>query len=228
MRFAIFGDVHANLEALEAVLADARDMGVTHFACLGDVVGYNASPHECVARLRELGCPVVKGNHDHEASIDTEMIGINPRALAALKWTRWHLTDEDRAWLRGLPMVLQRFDFTLVHASLGAPERWAYVLNGFDALSGFDYQFTPVCFIGHTHLPRVYIQAATVTVEDFDTIRLEHGCKYLINVGSVGQPRDGDWRAAYAVYDYDQREVSLRRVPYDIEAARQKCREAGL
>ena len=102
MKFAVLGDIHANLEALEAVLADAVAQGVTHHVCIGDVVGYNANPHECVERMRALDCPVVKGNHDEEASADTEIVGLNPLALSALLWTRRNLTDDDKKWLREL------------------------------------------------------------------------------------------------------------------------------
>ena len=100
MKFAIFGDIHANLEAFNTVLADAEQHGVTHYACIGDIVGYNANPHECLAKVRELACPVVKGNHDEEASAETEIIGLNPLAQAALEWTREHLNEEDKKWLK--------------------------------------------------------------------------------------------------------------------------------
>ena len=107
MKFAILGDIHANLEALEAVLADAALRGAAHHVCIGDLVGYNANPHECVARIQGLACPVVKGNHDEEASADTEIIGLNPLAQAALLWTRENLTDDDKKWLRELRLVRQ-------------------------------------------------------------------------------------------------------------------------
>ena len=114
MKFAIFGDIHANLEAFDAVMEDAKALGADQFVCIGDVVGYNANPHECVARLQELGCPVVKGNHDEEASATTEIVGLNPLAHAALEWTRRQLTQEDKHWLRNLRMVRQVRDFTNV------------------------------------------------------------------------------------------------------------------
>jgi predicted phosphodiesterase len=228
MKFAIFGDIHANLEAFDAVMADAADQGVTHHVCIGDVVGYNANPHECVARLQEMRCPVVKGNHDEEASADTEIVGFNPLAYAALEWTRKALTDEDKAWLRNLRMMRQVRDFTIVHSTLDTPSSWAYVMNKFDAISSFSYQFTQVCFFGHTHTPRVYVKEVKVRQENTDTVRIEPGRKYFINVGSVGQPRDGDWRSAYAVYDHDNQQVYIRRVPYDLATAQRKIRAAGL
>lgn len=228
MKYAIFGDIHANLEAFEAVMADAATQGVTHYVCIGDVVGYNANPHECVKKLQDLGCPVVKGNHDEEASADTEIVGLNPLAHAALEWTRRNLDADDKKWLRELRMVRQVRDFTIVHATLDTPTSWAYVMNKFDAMASFSYQFTQVCFFGHTHTPRVYVKGMSVTIENTETLRIEPGRKYFINVGSVGQPRDGDWRSAYAVYDHDNQEVSIRRIPYDLQTAQRKIREAGL
>lgn len=228
MKFAIFGDIHANLEAFNTVLADAEQHGVTHYACIGDIVGYNANPHECLAKVRELACPVVKGNHDEEASAETEIIGLNPLAQAALEWTREHLNEEDKKWLRELRMVRQVRDFTIVHATLDTPSSWAYVINKFDAMASFSYQFTQVCFCGHTHTPRFYVKGSSVTMEPGETIKLESGKKYLINVGSVGQPRDGDWRSAYCIYDHDQQLVTLRRLEYDLATTQKKIIDAGL
>jgi predicted phosphodiesterase len=228
MKFAILGDIHANLEALEAVLADAAEQGATHHVCIGDIVGYNANPHECVQRIRELDCPVVKGNHDEEASADTEIVGLNPLAHAALVWTRNALTDEDKKWLRELRLVRQVRDFTIVHATLDTPGSWAYVMNKFDAMASFSYQFTQVCFFGHTHSPRFYVKAMTVTAEPGPEIAIEPGRKYFINVGSVGQPRDGDPRPAYALYDVTTGRVSIRRVEYDRALTQKKIIESGL
>jgi predicted phosphodiesterase len=146
MRFAIFSDVHANLEALEAVLADARARKCTRFVCLGDVVGYNANPGECVERVRELDCPVVKGNHDEAASRLTPPGDFNEIAERAIAWTRERLTDEHKEWLRGLPLQTCVHDFTIVHATLDTPEQWGYVFNNLDAAASFTYQRTNVCF----------------------------------------------------------------------------------
>jgi diadenosine tetraphosphatase ApaH/serine/threonine PP2A family protein phosphatase len=228
MKFAIFGDIHANLEAFDAVMEDAKALGADQFVCIGDVVGYNANPHECVSRLQELGCPVVKGNHDEEASATTEIVGLNPLAHAALEWTRHQLTTEDKLWLRNLRMVRQVRDFTIVHATLDTPTGWAYVMNRFDAMASFSYQFTPVCFFGHTHTPRFYVKALSVSLDNSESLRIEPARKYFVNVGSVGQPRDGDWRSAYALYDHDNQQITIRRVPYDIETAQRKIRAAGL
>ncbi len=228
MRFAIFSDIHANLEALEAVLADARQRKCTHFVCLGDVVGYNANPHECLERVRELDCPTVKGNHDEQASISRFPTDFNQLAERAIKWTRDKLTEKDKQWLRDLPFQKQVRDFTIVHATLDTPEQWGYVFNNLDAAASFTYQHTTICFFGHTHVPMVFIRDEGVRRELIDHVRIEPAKKYFINVGSVGQPRDGNWRAAYCVYDVENNLVQQIRVKYDLATAQKKVIEAGL
>ena len=138
------------------------------------------------------------------------------------------LTDEQRTWLRRLRMVRQVEDFTVVHSTLDQPAHWNYVTNRFDAMSNFSYQFTQVCFHGHTHVPRVYVKTDKVAEVPADSVVIEDGSKYFINAGSVGQPRDGDWRACYAIYDLDHKLVVFRRVEYDIATTQRKILDAGL
>lgn len=228
MRLAIFGDIHANLEALNAMLADAQAQGVTDYVCLGDIVGYAANPHECVEIVRGLGCPVVKGNHDEQASITEDLAGFNPLAEEAINWTRKQLSAEDKDWLRNLKMVRQVRDFTIVHATLDTPTKWGYVFNQLDAEASFTYQHTQLCFYGHTHAPRAYIRDGSVRSQALDKLVLEPGKKYFVNVGSVGQPRDGDWHAAYCIYTPAEQRVDLRRIEYDIWSAQDKIVAAGL
>ena len=228
MRFAIFGDIHANLEALTAVLADAEKHEVTDYVCLGDVVGYNANPRECLEIVRNLDCPVVKGNHDEQASMEDELVGFNPLAEEAINWTRDQLNAEDKQWLRDLKMVRQVRDFTIVHATLDTPHKWGYVFNQLDAAASFNYQHTQLCFYGHTHAPRAYIRDGSVKSQLLDKLTLEPGKKYFINSGSVGQPRDGDWHASYVLYYPDRQLLELRRLEYDIFKAQDKIIEAGL
>lgn len=228
MRFAIISDIHANLEAFEAVLADARDNKCTDFVCLGDVVGYNANPHECVGRLRELDCPIVKGNHDEQASLVESSRDFNEMAEAAIQWTRDNLTAEDKDWLRDLKLQRQVRDFTIVHATLDTPGQWGYVFNNLDAAASFTYQNTTVCFFGHTHVPMAFIRDEGVQRQLIDKLRIDPEKKYFINVGSVGQPRDGDWHAAYCIYDIESNVVEQRRVKYDVAAAQKKIIDAGL
>ena len=228
MRIALFGDIHANLEALEAVLEDAANQGVTDYVCMGDVVGYNADPVACLERVRAMECPTVKGNHDEDASGSHSLDSMNPVAAAALEWTREQLSAEQRQWLSRLRMVRQVSDFTVVHSTLDQPSHWNYVTNRFDAMSNFSYQFTQICFHGHTHVPRVYVKNARVAEVPAESVEVEDGSKYFINVGSVGQPRDGDWRASYAIYDLDHKLIVFRRVEYDLAKAQEKIIAAGL
>jgi predicted phosphodiesterase len=228
MRFAIFSDIHANLEALEAVLADARKRKCTHFVCLGDVVGYNANPHECMKWIREMDCPVVKGNHDEQASLSASSTNFNELAEQAITWTRDNLTAKDKEWLRDLPLQKQVRDFTIVHATLDTPAQWGYVFNNLDAAASFTYQHTTVCFFGHTHVPMVFIRDDGVRRERIEHVRIELTKKYFINMGSVGQPRDGNWRAAYCVYDIENNLVEQLRVKYDLAGAQKKIIKAGL
>lgn len=231
MRFAIISDLHANLEATEAVLADARANDCTHFVCLGDVVGYNANPHECVQIVQELDCPVVKGNHDEQASLlddDVSTHGFNPLAESAINWTRANLPESDKHWLRELRFMRQVRDFTIVHATLDTPDQWGYVFNALDAATSFTYQHTSVCFFGHTHVAGAFVRDDGVKRVRTDHLTIEPGRKYFINTGSVGQPRDGDWRAAYCIYHIDKNCVEQRRVKYDIATTQQKIIAAGL
>ncbi|MDF1851688.1 MAG: metallophosphoesterase family protein [Verrucomicrobiales bacterium] len=228
MKYAIFGDIHANLEALEAVLAHAAAQGCTEHVCVGDIVGYAANPRECLDVIRQMGCPVVKGNHDEEAILETSLEGLNPLAKQAMEWTRNQLSPEDREYLGNLKLVRQVRDFTIVHATLDTPGSWTYVTNKFDAMASFSYQFTQLCFYGHTHTPRIYIKGDSVEPSEEMTVTLEMGRKYFINVGSTGQPRDGDWRASYAVYDVENQNVTIHRIDYDIQKAQDKINDAGL
>ncbi len=228
MRIALFGDIHANLEALEAVLQDAAEQGCTEHVCMGDIVGYNADPAACLERVRTSSWPVVKGNHDEDASGEHSLESMNPVAAAALEWTRDQLSLEQRDWLRTLRMVRQVEDFTVVHSTLDQPQAWNYVTNKFDAMSNFSYQFTNLCFHGHTHVPRIFVRDSRVSEVEAESFVIEPGTKYFVNTGSVGQPRDGDWRACYVIYDLSTSTVSFRRVEYDIATTQQKIRDAGL
>jgi len=227
--FAILGDIHANLEALETVLADSRARGVTDYLCTGDVVGYNASPHECLEIVRSLACPVVMGNHDHYVSSHQNLADFNPHAAAVIEWTRQQLSPEEMGFLRDLPFVKTTMGITLVHATMDNPEGFGYVFDHLQAEANFARQVTPLCFHGHTHCPIVYEkQIGAVYRIDAQDFKLPIGRKYFINVGSVGQPRDGDPRASYVIYNPKTRMVHFRRLEYDIAAAQAKIRAAGL
>ncbi len=228
MRFAIFSDQHGNLEATEAILEDAQAKVCTHFVCLGDLVGYNANPHECVELVRAMDCPVVKGNHDEQACLGESSRDFNDLAEEAINWTRDHLTDADKQWLADLRLTRQVRDFTIVHATLDTPGEWGYVFKNLDAVASFTYQHTTVCFFGHTHVAGAFVRDVGVNRVVTEHLTIEPGKKYFINVGSVGQPRDGDARAAYCIYDIERNVVEQRRVKYDVAAAQKKIIRAGL
>lgn len=228
MRIAIFGDIHSNLEALQSVLADAQIERCTHYICLGDLVGYSADPAGCIDLVRSLDCPVIKGNHDEQAAMSGTLAGFTELAAAAMQWTRGQLGEKDKEWLRSLRLQRVIRDFTVVHATLDTPHKWGYIVTPGDAAASFTYQHTPVCFYGHTHEPVLFRSGVAVKKQNFDKIQLKPGAQYMINVGSVGQPRDGDWRAAYVIYQPETMDVELRRIPYDIESAQRKIIDAGL
>jgi predicted phosphodiesterase len=227
-KFAVLGDIHANLEALVAVMEDARDRGCTRFACVGDLVGYNANPRECLDIIRRLHFPCVRGNHDEYAITNEPLEGLNPRASSAMRWTREQLTEGDKAWLRELRYVRLVAGFSLVHATLDSPNRWGYVVDSMAAAASFTYQNTSVCFYGHTHLPVTFVRNGSVYCDGSSRVKLEPGCKYLINVGSVGEPRDGSPLASYVTFDMSARVVEFHRVSFDSSLTEAKLREAGL
>lgn len=228
MKYAILGDIHANLEALTAVLADAEEQGVSRYACTGDAVGYNADPKGCLQLIRRLDCRLVQGNHDYYAGGNESMELFTSRARKSIDWTRKHLSALDRRFLRQLPAILDVEDFTIVHSSLHNPYRWTYIFRTKAAEAHFRNQFNRVCFFGHTHVPLAFAKGETIEKGFYSTLKIRPDTQYLINVGSVGQPRDRNPKAAYAIYDLEEQTVTLRRVDYDVETAQQKIRAAGL
>ncbi|HMP88661.1 MAG TPA: metallophosphoesterase family protein [Kiritimatiellia bacterium] len=228
MKYAILGDIHANLDALDAVLEDAKSQGVTHYACVGDIVGYNANPLECLEKIKVL-CPVsVRGNHDHYCAYDENLDNFHPLAADVVAWTRRQLNPEQLEYLKNLRYIARVETFTMVHSTLDTPEGWGYVFDKLEAEANFSYQTSTVCFFGHTHVPLAFEKTDTIRFGLYSKIRIGVGKKYFINVGSVGQPRDGDSRAAYVVYDMINNLVELRRIPYDIQSAQKKIIDAGL
>ena len=213
MKYAVIADIHANLEALRVVLEDAKKQNCTHYVCLGDVVGYNANPKECLDIIRDTGMPCVKGNHDEYCSSETNLEGFNPHAAEAIQWTRQQLTEEDRQWLKELKYIRLVASFQIVHATLDGPQRWGYVFDRLAAAASFTYQNTAVCFFGHTHVPVAFIRDSVVRGGTYSKFKIEPGRKYFVNVGSVGQPRDGNPKAAYAIYDMDEGSTFRPRRP---------------
>ena len=228
MKYAIIADIHGNIDALQVALEDIRAQNATHIVCLGDVVGYNARPRECLQIVRDMGIPCVKGNHDEYCSSDEHLEGFNPHAADAVHWTRNQLTDEDKKWLRELKYSRMAANFTMVHATLDAPERWGYVFDKLAAAASFPYQTTQMCFFGHTHVPVAFMRDTVVRGGTYSKFKIDPAKKYFINVGAIGQPRDNNPKSAYVLFDMDAGTIELRRLEYDIAAAQAKIREAGL
>jgi diadenosine tetraphosphatase ApaH/serine/threonine PP2A family protein phosphatase len=222
---AIFSDIHANLPALRAVLADMEGQGITGRFCLGDVVGYGGSPAACLELLRDEGIPCLKGNHDAAVTHGNEAGGVIKRMW---DWTEKQLDADQRNWLAERPLVFEEPAFQAVHAMLPMPENWNYVLNASDADLHFEFQTRPLCFIGHTHWPAFWLEGEGGSLDTRITQKVSPHRKQLANVGSVGQPRDGDSRACYVIYDEASGEVRWRRVSYDIASAQNAIEEAGL
>lgn len=231
-KFAILGDIHANLPALRVVLEDARSQSATDFICVGDVVGYNASPGECVDLVRSLNCVTVQGNHDHYCATDESLADFHPLAASVVEWTRRQLSSDQADWLRSLEYkkIIPGALFAIVHSTFDMPSHWGYVFDAIDAESHFVYQMTPLCFHGHTHVPVVFEKKgqAEATRMAPTTFQVPFGRKYFVNVGSVGQPRDGDPRASYVLYDTKTRTVEFRRLEYDLAETQALIRAAGL
>ena len=232
MRIAIVSDIHSNLTALESCLRHAESGGAVDAVwCLGDIVGYGPYPNECIALLRQHGALAVAGNHDLAACGKMGTEEFNDAAAQAAQWTADQLTDASRAYLSDLALVLREGDFTLVHGSLRWPQ-WEYLLSSEQAQAQFELQETPYSLVGHSHLPFVcreeegrpprLVPAAADECAELDATRL------ILNSGSVGQPRDGDPRAGYALYDDERGVVTFVRIEYDIEATQGAMEAARL
>jgi diadenosine tetraphosphatase ApaH/serine/threonine PP2A family protein phosphatase len=228
-KYAILGDIHGNIEALEAVLENAASLGVTAYACVGDIVGYNACPGACVDRMIQLKCACVQGNHDYYCAHDDELKDFHPMAASVVEWTRHVLTEEQKDYLRKLRQKRLVDGFTMVHSTLDAPEKWGYVFDELQAEAHFAYQTSAVCFHGHTHVPVVFQKTSERTMRlPAERIAPSFGQKLFINVGSVGQPRDGDPRACFATFELETKAVEFHRVVYDVAGTQKRILENGL
>ena len=231
VRYCIFGDVHGNLEALETILADARRQETDRYVCVGDIVGYGANPSDCIDRIQRLTRQVVAGNHDCAVVGRTDIEYFNFFAREAVLWTQQQLTPEQSSYLRGLPLTLELDGMTVVHATVHQPSLFGYIESAMAARQSFDAMTSKLAFVGHSHVPVTFFyedQGEEIWYSQDNEVPLGDFSKTIVNVGSVGQPRDDNPRAAYAVYDSEQRKVTIRRVEYDVEAARQKIIDAGL
>lgn len=232
MRYAIIADIHSNLTAFQAVLQDIdRRGGIEEIWCLGDVVGYGPEPRECIELLRQHRQVCIAGNHDLAATGKLDTAYFNHEAAHAAHWTASQLSPEDIDYLQNLPLTLEREDFTLAHGSPREPV-WEYILSLHTALANFSYFHTRFCLVGHSHVPLIFdldrdglCQLRELPGELF--LRQEER-RLIINCGGVGQPRDGDPRASYAILDSDPGTIHHYRVEYDIPAVQQKMAMMGL
>jgi predicted phosphodiesterase len=230
MRYGIFSDVHSNLEALEAVIEAYKQEDIDKYLCAGDVVGYAANPKECIDKVKMLAMITVAGNHDW-ASVDLFSTDyFNPVASKAISWTKSNLGNQDRYFLELLKLIYQNEDLTLVHGTLDNPQDFDYMLDGYAASKTFALIETRLCFVGHSHVAGIFIQdvKGRIDYQEDNSIDIKDGFKYIINVGSVGQPRDGNPKATYSIYNTDKRQIQIKRISYDIEKARNKIIDAGL
>jgi diadenosine tetraphosphatase ApaH/serine/threonine PP2A family protein phosphatase len=229
MRIAILSDVHGNLPALECVLEDVDARKPDAMVCLGDFVGYGASPNECIARLRPRLEAAVAGNHDLAACGRIRLGYFSPDAAAAARWTTEQLTPEHMEFLRALPFTYRARGVLYVHSTPSRPEEWRYVLSPGDAVTEMETCPESVCFVGHSHYPGTFeIEGSGVRYTREAVVTGRSGCRYLVNVPSVGQPRDSDRRAGYMLFDDEALSFEHVRLEYDIPAAMACIQAAGL
>jgi predicted phosphodiesterase len=222
------GDIHANYDALQAVLAELENKNIDKYVCVGDIVGYGAEPDLCVHKIRDLTVACVAGNHDFATIEKTNIEFFNVYAKEATLWTRNKLSEADKQYLKDLKLVEDVDDFTVVHGTLYAPALFDYIQTTFDAYLSLQVLKANLCFVGHSHVPISFFLDDAVTYSVEPELELKPGVKAIINVGSVGQPRDDNPKAAYAIYDSEQRKVWINRTEYDVEAAAKKIVDAGL
>ncbi len=231
MKIAIISDIHGNEEALIEVLMSIEREKIEKIICLGDIVGYGPNPNECVEIIKSLeNCICLAGNHDWAAIGKVDIRTFNRVAREAIIWTQRKLIDENKKYLNSLPLTYSEYNALFVHASPLNPEKWNYIISVKDARIAFQEFTEQVCFIGHTHYPFVLKkrEREIYNIENLEKVQLESSSKYLINVGSVGQPRDRNNKSSYGIFDVDKRIFYLKRVPYPIKKVQAKILEAGL
>jgi len=230
MRYGVISDIHSNLEAFRAVLGALDGEMVDNYLFVGDLVGYGADPKECIRMLRDLGpVAMVAGNHEWGLLGKTEASYFNELAQKAVLWTKKILSDDEIKYLESFPLTYEDEKIALVHGTLNSPEEFYYVFDTEDAYVTMSQMKNCLCFIGHSHVPGIFISddSKVTYLEDMST-KIDNQRKYLVNVGSVGQPRDGDYKASYAVYDDEELTVQIKRVDYDVQKAQEKILRSGL
>lgn len=230
MVFLIVSDMHSNLESLDAFLEYSKGLAYDKIVNLGDIVGYNANPNEVVDWVRKNADISLAGNHDHAVLDKTDTSYFNSYALEACHWTKGVLSAKNTKYLASLPIMLKKFKITWAHSSPYKAEAWHYISNIYDGEANFKCFPTRLCFVGHTHLPLILKENPDETVEGgfSETCELKPDCRYIINVGSLGQPRDGDPRATFVTYDTKTEVLQYHRYEYPLESTQAKILAAGL
>ncbi|MBD3426067.1 MAG: metallophosphoesterase [Candidatus Omnitrophica bacterium] len=229
MKYVVISDIHGNLPALEAAVSTFPEESEKNIICAGDIVGYGAEPGKCIEKVRALGARSVMGNHDAGVIGRTDISYFNNAAAEAVRWTRKQLNGDGLSYLEKQPYVIEEKFFSVAHGTLHDPERFSYMMTGADAMHTFEVLKTKICFVGHSHVPGTFIlREGKLTQTGKNAIVLEDNASYIVNVGSIGQPRDGDNRACYCIYDADKGQIDLRRIEYDISLAAERIAKAGL
>ncbi len=230
MRIGILSDVHSNLESLQAVLDACEKEQIDEYVCLGDTVGYGANPNECVTLIRDLTGHLVAGNHDQGVTGDTSISYFNDAAKKAVAWSKRIMSKEHLRFLSSLPLTLEYHGMLFVHSTPSFPEEWKYIVSIDNAMHEFAFFEQRCCFVGHSHQPGVFSinddhEMGSSIDESLQCIETK---RYIINAGSVGQPRDGDPRASYVIFDTETKRLTFRRIAYDIATCQEKILRAGL
>lgn len=231
MRYGILSDIHSNLDALNVVLHELDAAGFDQLLCLGDIVGYGPNPNECCQMMRDRNCLGIMGNHDEAAATDVGTESFNYLAAQAIDWTKAELTPENRAYLAGLPRDLVLNGFALVHGSPAA--EFDYIIGLGDAHRAFQHVRRPLTFVGHSHIAEVYVhdnngETYQKRLPGGGRIEITPQYQYIINPGSIGQPRDRNPRASFALYDDGAKVVEIRRADYDISSVQKRMQAARL
>ena len=230
MRYGIISDVHSNIEAFHAVTNAMSRERIDEYIFLGDLVGYGADPHACIAAMRLLRPKImIAGNHDWGILGLLSPGYFNDAAAAAILWTKAELDTKEFDYLRSFKLFYEEREFTLTHGSLNKPARFNYIFTADDACITMRLSRTPLCFVGHTHSTGIFcMDKGEVSASKDYRVKIDPDKRYLINAGSVGQPRDGDSRASYAIYDNRTSTVEIKRTEYDLKTAQDKIIKAGL
>ncbi len=230
MRYAIISDIHSNLEALKTVLLEIEKEQVDKIFCLGDIVGYGPYPNECIELVKKNCEIILAGNHDYACIDRDELMYFNRFAKEAIEWTLSVLTKENIKFISELPFQSVRNNFCMVHSNPYRPESWEYILDLDEAIFNFSKFNEQICFIGHSHRPIVFLESDEQkysTLED-SKVFINSNFRYIINVGSVGQPRDNNPAAAFSLFDTSEQSSELIRVGYDVEKTCTKMKKLGL